>query len=73
MIYSPNIPYTDTSAEAMPNLQINILKHWENNHFNRHNKTPNLKEKSSEPYYLLHLGMSSGQSVTSYASVTSGS
>jgi len=69
MIYSPNIPYTETSAKSMPSLQINILKNWANNHFNRHKNTPNLKEKSSEPYYLLY----SGQSVTSYDSVTPGS
>jgi len=51
MIYSPNIPYTDTSTEGMVSiLQINILEHWENNHFNCHKNTPNLKEKSSEPY-----------------------
>jgi len=50
MIYSPNIPYTDTSAEGMMSiLQINILEHWENNHFNCHKNTSNLKEKSSEP------------------------
>lgn len=50
MVYDLFTEYTDTLAEGMSILQINILKHWENNHFNCHKNTSNLKEKSSEPY-----------------------
>lgn len=50
MIYSPNIPHTDTLAEGMSILQINILKYTGKIIISTVTKIPNIKEKSSEPY-----------------------